>query len=87
MLHVSLLGEQAITEDGTSVQVRSSRALALVAYLAARAGQPQSRPCMGLDMRMRSMRLSAAWLKWQGCPPTASVRSAVCLLRRRVYFA
>jgi len=43
MLHVSLLGEQAITEDGTSVQVRSSRALALVAYLAARAGQPQSR--------------------------------------------
>ena len=43
MLHVSLLGEQAITEDGTSVQARSSRALALVAFLAARAGQPQSR--------------------------------------------
>src|SRR5580700_8572678 len=43
MLHVSLLGEQGITEDGTSVQARSSRALALVAFLAARAGKPQSR--------------------------------------------
>jgi DNA-binding SARP family transcriptional activator/tetratricopeptide (TPR) repeat protein len=43
MLHVSLLGEQAITEDGTSVQARSSRAVALVAYLAAHAGAPQSR--------------------------------------------
>jgi DNA-binding SARP family transcriptional activator len=43
MLHVSLLGEQVITEDGTSVQARSSRAIALVAFLAARAGAPQSR--------------------------------------------
>src|SRR5580704_4307284 len=43
MLHVSLLGEQAITEDGTSVQARSSRAVALVAFLAAHAGAPQSR--------------------------------------------
>ena len=43
MLHVSLLGEQAITEDGTSVQARSSRALALVAFLAVHAGTPQSR--------------------------------------------
>ncbi len=43
MLHVSLLGEQAITEDGTSVQARSSRAVALVAFLAAHAGVPQSR--------------------------------------------
>src|SRR5580692_1214366 len=43
MLQVSLLGEQAITEDGTSVQVRSSRAVALVTFLAAHAGVPQSR--------------------------------------------
>ena len=43
MLHVSLLGEQAITEDGISVQARSSRAVALVAFLAAHAGAPQSR--------------------------------------------
>lgn len=43
MLHVSLLGEQAITEDGTSIQARSSRAIALVAFLAAHAGAPQSR--------------------------------------------
>jgi len=43
MLYVSLLGEQAITEDGTSVQARSSRAVALVAFLAAHAGAPQSR--------------------------------------------
>jgi DNA-binding SARP family transcriptional activator/tetratricopeptide (TPR) repeat protein len=43
MLHVSLLGEQAITEDGTSVQARSSRSVALVAFLAAHAGEPQSR--------------------------------------------
>jgi DNA-binding SARP family transcriptional activator/tetratricopeptide (TPR) repeat protein len=43
MLHVALLGEQAITEDGTSVQAHSSRAIALVAFLAAHAGAPQSR--------------------------------------------
>ena len=43
MLCVSLLGEQAITKDGTSVQARSSRAVALVAFLAAYAGAPQSR--------------------------------------------
>jgi DNA-binding SARP family transcriptional activator len=43
MLHVSLLGEQAITEDGTSVQAHSSRAIALVAFLAVHAGSPQSR--------------------------------------------
>jgi DNA-binding SARP family transcriptional activator/tetratricopeptide (TPR) repeat protein len=43
MLHVSLLGEQAITEDGTSVQAHSSRVIALVAFLAAHAGAPQSR--------------------------------------------
>ena len=43
MLHVSLLGEQGITDDGTSVQVRSLRAVALVAFLAVHAGTPQSR--------------------------------------------
>lgn len=42
MLHVSLLGEQAITEDGIGIQARSSRAIALVAFLAAHAGAPQS---------------------------------------------
>src|ERR1700744_2346037 len=43
MLHVSLLGEQAITEDGINVAARSSRVVALVAFLAAHAGLPQSR--------------------------------------------
>ena len=43
MLHVSLLGEQGITENGTSVQARSSRVVALVAFLAVHAGTPQSR--------------------------------------------
>jgi DNA-binding SARP family transcriptional activator/tetratricopeptide (TPR) repeat protein len=43
MLHVSLLGEQAITEDGTIVRACSSRAIALVAFLAAHDGAPQSR--------------------------------------------
>ena len=43
MLHVALLGEQAITEDGGGVQAHSSRAIALVAFLAAHAGAPQSR--------------------------------------------
>ena len=43
MLHVSLLGEQAITDDGTGVQASSSRAVALVAYLVAHAGSPQAR--------------------------------------------
>ena len=44
MLHVTLLGEQAITDDGTgSVRVRSSRTVALVAFLAIHAGSPQAR--------------------------------------------
>ena len=43
MLHVSLLGEQTITGAGTGVQARSSRAVALVAFLAAHAGSPQLR--------------------------------------------
>jgi len=44
MLHVTLLGGQAITEDGTgSVRMRSSRTVALVAFLAVHAGSPQAR--------------------------------------------
>ena len=44
MLHVTLLGEQAITDDGTgSVRMRSSRTIALVAFLALHAGSPQAR--------------------------------------------
>jgi DNA-binding SARP family transcriptional activator len=43
MLYVSLLGEQAITGDTTSDRTSSSRAVALVAFLAVHAGSPQSR--------------------------------------------
>ncbi|HEY4849729.1 MAG TPA: AAA family ATPase [Streptosporangiaceae bacterium] len=44
MLHVSLLGEQAITDDVTGgVRTRSSRAVALVAFLVIHAGSPQAR--------------------------------------------
>ena len=43
-LHVSLLGAQSITDDATgAVRSRSSRTLALVAYLALHAGSPQTR--------------------------------------------
>src|SRR5258708_40152186 len=43
MLYVSLLGEQAITGDRTSVRTNSSRAVALVAFLVMHAGSPQPR--------------------------------------------
>jgi DNA-binding SARP family transcriptional activator len=43
VLRVSLLGEQAITGAGTGARARSSRAVALVAFLAAHAGSPQPR--------------------------------------------
>ena len=43
MLHVSLLGEQSITDDETGVRARSSRSVALVAFLVAHAGSPQAR--------------------------------------------
>ncbi|HEY4418984.1 MAG TPA: BTAD domain-containing putative transcriptional regulator, partial [Pseudonocardia sp.] len=44
MLHISLLGEQSITDDATgTVRTRSSRSLALVAFLVAHGGSPQSR--------------------------------------------
>ncbi len=43
MLHVSLLGEQVITGAGPGARVRSSRAVALVAFLAVHAGSPQPR--------------------------------------------
>ena len=43
MLHVSLLGERAITDDGAGVRTCSSRALALVAFLVVHAGASQAR--------------------------------------------
>jgi DNA-binding SARP family transcriptional activator/tetratricopeptide (TPR) repeat protein len=44
MLHVSLLGDQAITDDRTgSVRTRSSRTVALVGFLVAHPGSPQMR--------------------------------------------
>src|SRR5215831_4758936 len=43
MLRVSLWGEQTITNDGTGVQVRSSRGVSLVAFLVVHAGVPQPR--------------------------------------------
>jgi DNA-binding SARP family transcriptional activator/tetratricopeptide (TPR) repeat protein len=44
MLSVSLLGEQAIIDDASgAVRTRSSRAVALIAYLVAHAGAPQTR--------------------------------------------
>jgi DNA-binding SARP family transcriptional activator/tetratricopeptide (TPR) repeat protein len=46
MLHVSLLGEQSITGgggDGAGTRARSSRSVALVAFLAVHAGSPQPR--------------------------------------------
>ena len=44
MLHVSLLGEQAITTERTgSFRLRSARAVVLVAFLATHAGSPQPR--------------------------------------------
>jgi DNA-binding SARP family transcriptional activator/tetratricopeptide (TPR) repeat protein len=44
VLHVSLLGEQTITDDrGGTVRARSSRAVVLVAFLVVHAGSPQAR--------------------------------------------
>ncbi|MEY9838617.1 AAA family ATPase [Streptacidiphilus sp. EB103A] len=44
MLHVSLLGQQAITDVTTgTVRTRSSRSIALVAFLVTHAGSPQTR--------------------------------------------
>src|SRR5215831_13048830 len=43
LLRVSLLGEQAITGAGNGARARSSRAVALVGFLAAHAGSPQPR--------------------------------------------
>jgi DNA-binding SARP family transcriptional activator/tetratricopeptide (TPR) repeat protein len=43
MLHVSLLGEQSITDDRTGVRSRSSRAVALIGFLVTHAGSPQVR--------------------------------------------
>ena len=44
MLHVCVLGEQSVTDERTaSVRVRSSRTVALIGFLAAHAGSPQTR--------------------------------------------
>jgi DNA-binding SARP family transcriptional activator/tetratricopeptide (TPR) repeat protein len=43
MLHVSLLGEQAITDDGSGVRTGSSRAIALLAFLVLQAESHQAR--------------------------------------------
>ncbi|MGO9217880.1 MAG: ATP-binding protein [Streptosporangiaceae bacterium] len=43
MLHVSLLGEQSITDDRTGIRTRSSRGTALIAFLVVHAGVPQAR--------------------------------------------
>jgi len=43
MLQVSLLGEQSVIGTAGSVRARSSRAVALVAFLAVHAGAPQTR--------------------------------------------
>jgi DNA-binding SARP family transcriptional activator/tetratricopeptide (TPR) repeat protein len=46
MLHVSLLGEQSITGgggDGVATRTRSSRSVALIAFLVVHAGSPQAR--------------------------------------------
>ena len=44
MLHVSLLGEQAVTDDRAgSIRARSSRAVVLVAFLVMHAGSAQAR--------------------------------------------
>ena len=44
VLRVSLLGEQSITDDPASpARTRSSRAVALVAFLVVHAGSPQPR--------------------------------------------
>ena len=44
MLHVTLLGEQAITDEQAGrIRMRSSRTVALVAFLVLHAGSPQPR--------------------------------------------
>ena len=43
MFHISLLGEQVISDAAGTVRTRSSRSIALVAYLVVHAGVPQTR--------------------------------------------
>ncbi len=44
MLHVCVLGEQSITDERTAnVRIRSSRTVALIGFLAAHSGSPQTR--------------------------------------------
>jgi DNA-binding SARP family transcriptional activator len=42
MLHVSVLGEQLVTHDGTGVRARSPRAVEPGAFLVAHAGSPRA---------------------------------------------
>jgi len=44
MLHVCVLGEQSVTDERTArVRIRSSRTVALIGFLAAHPGSPQTR--------------------------------------------
>ena len=43
MLHVSVLGDRTVVDDAGQVRTRSARTMALIAYLASRAGMPQPR--------------------------------------------
>ena len=69
MLHMSLLGEQAITDDrADSVQARSSRVVALVAFLSVHAGSGVPRQRFG-------------GLLW----PESTVAQALTNLRRELH--
>ena len=70
MLHVSLLGDQTITDDRTgSVRTRSSRTVALVGFLVAHAGSSQ-------------MRQRIAGLFW----PDSTDAQALTNLRRELHY-
>jgi DNA-binding SARP family transcriptional activator/tetratricopeptide (TPR) repeat protein len=70
LLHVSLLGEQTITDDRTgSVRTRSSRTVALLGYLVVHTGAPQARQRI-------------AGLFW----PESSDAQARTNLRRELYY-
>jgi DNA-binding SARP family transcriptional activator len=46
MLHITLLGEQVLADSAGTVRLRFSRTIALVAFLVAHAGHPQTRQRM-----------------------------------------
>ena len=89
MLHVSLLGERVITQDGTGVRARSSRAVELVAFLAAHAGSPRARqriagllwPDSALDRGAgadQSAPRAASAASGAGAEPSLVVTSRIC---------